>query len=98
MSIAANIAVLILIAGTIVFLLILMVLLVLTGIALVEITALTRRFLRSQRERTGNLTQNIDNTVGQRLINPLARFERILVWSQEFFRSLRSDSDQHSRL
>ena len=98
MSIAANIAVLILIAGIIVFLLTLMVLLVLTGIALVEVTALTRRFLRSQRERTDNLSQNIDNTVGRRLINPLARFERSLVWSQEFFRSLRNDSDQHSRL
>ena len=66
MSVAANIAVLILIAGAIVFLLATMVLLVLTGIALVEVTVLIRRFLRGQGQRTNNLTQNID-TVTQNI-------------------------------
>ena len=98
MSVAANIAVLILIAGAIVFLLATMVLLVLTGFALVEGTWLIRLFLRGLGQRTNNLTQNIDETVGRRLINPLAQFERSLIWSQEFFRSLRNDSDQHSKL
>lgn len=97
MSIAANIAVLILIAGAIMFLLTLMVILVLTGIAIVEFTALSRRFLRGQRQRTDNLKQNVEDTLDRRLINPLAQFQRSLIWSQEFFRSLRNDSDHHSK-
>lgn len=91
MSTAANIALLILAIEAVILVFGLLIALVIGGVAVVESTALTRRFLRQQGKRADRAGKAVDSRVESHLLSPLIKFERGYAWTRQFLRSLRGD-------
>ncbi len=89
MSAAASIALLILIIEVAIFAFAILITLVIAGLAVVESTGLTRRFLRQQAKRADRASKAVEDRVQRHLLPPLIRFERGHAWTRQFIRSLR---------
>ena len=84
MSDAASVALIILIAMQLVLLVALAVVAVIASISIVEATALTRRNLRRHRRTVQTASSKIESTIEEKVVNPVAQFERGAAWAESF--------------
>lgn len=82
MSDAASVALIILVAIQLVLLVALSVVAVIASVSIVEATALTRRSLRHHRRTVENVTARFESAVEERVVNPIAQFERGAAWAE----------------
>ena len=82
MSDAASVALIVLIAMQLVLLVALSVVAVIASISIVEATALTRRSLRRHRRTVENASTRFESVVEEKVVNPVAQFERGAAWAE----------------
>lgn len=82
MSDAASVALIILVAIQLVLLVALSVVAVIASVSIVEATALTRRSLRHHRRTVENVSARFESAVEEKVVNPIAQFERGAAWAE----------------